>query len=198
MSEKIVVDQSVVDQSLAEQLSAHVSVFEQLSALLPAIEQVAGELVKVLQAGNKILLAGNGGSAADAQHIAAELTGRYLRTRKGLPAIALTTDTSALTAIGNDFGYDQVFVRQLEALGREGDALIVYSTSGNSGNIIEAIALAKAMGVKTIALTGDSGGKIKPLVDLCLCMPSAETPRIQEAHAFVGHALCDLIDREFT
>ena len=115
-----------------------------------------------------------------------------------MPAIALTTDTSALTAIGNDFGYDQVFVRQLEALGRAGDALIVYSTSGNSGNIIAAIAQAKSMGVQTIALTGDSGGKIKNLVDACLCMPSAETPRIQEAHAFVGHALCDLIDRQFT
>ncbi len=188
----------VVDQSLTEQLAAHSAVFEQLPAMFGALEQSAAQLVEVLRAGNKILLAGNGGSAADAQHIAAELTGRYLRTRKGLPAIALTTDTSALTAIGNDFGFDQVFSRQVEALAAKGDALIVYSTSGNSANIIEAVEVAKSVGCLTIALTGDSGGKLKALVDTCFCMPSGETPRIQEAHAFVGHALCDLIDRQFT
>jgi len=187
----------VVDQSLSEQLSAHIAVFEQLPALLGSIESTAAQLVETLRAGNKILLAGNGGSAADAQHIAAELTGRYLRTRKGLPAIALTTDTSALTAIGNDFGFDQVFVRQLEALAVSGDALIVYSTSGNSGNILAAVELAREIGCTTIALTGDSGGKLKEQVDVCFCVPSSETPRIQEAHAFIGHALCDLIDSQF-
>lgn len=192
------VQKTVVDQSLSEQLAAHIAVFEQLPALLPPLEQVAAKLVEVLRAGNKILLAGNGGSAADAQHIAAELTGRYLRSRKGLPAIALTTDTSALTAIGNDFGFDQIFVRQVEALAVAGDALIVYSTSGNSANIIEAVNLAKATGCLTIGLTGAGGGKLNDLVDSCFCMPSSETPRIQEAHAFVGHALCDLIDRQFT
>lgn len=188
----------VVDQSLSEQLAAHMAVFEQLSTLITPMEQAADKLVEVLRSGNKILLAGNGGSAADAQHIAAELTGRYLRSRKGLPAIALTTDTSALTAIGNDFGFEQIFARQVEALAVAGDALIVYSTSGNSANIIAAVNLAKASGCLTIALTGASGGKLKDLVDTCFCMPSSETPRIQEAHAFVGHALCDLIDRQFT
>ena len=142
-------------------------------------------------------MAGNGGSAADAQHIAAELTGRYLRSRSGLAAIALTTDTSALTAIGNDFGYEAVFSRQLEALATKNDALIVYSTSGNSANIIEAVSLAKSMDCYVVALTGNSGGKLKSLVDDCLCAPSSETPRIQEAHAFIGHALCDLIDQHF-
>lgn len=189
---------TVVDQSLSEQLAAHMAVFEQLTTLITPIEQAAEKLVEVLRSGNKILLAGNGGSAADAQHIAAELTGRYLRSRKGLPAIALTTDTSALTAIGNDFGFEQIFSRQVEALAVAGDALIVYSTSGNSANIIAAVNLAKANGCLTIALTGASGGKLKDLVDTCFCMPSHETPRIQEAHAFVGHALCDLIDRQFT
>ncbi len=189
---------TVVDQSLSEQLSAHIAVFEQLPALMGQLASTAEQLVETLRGGNKILLAGNGGSAADAQHIAAELTGRYLRTRKGLPAIALTTDTSALTAIGNDFGFDQVFVRQLEALAVAGDAFIVYSTSGNSSNIIAAVELAREIGCSTIALTGEGGGRLKDQVDVCFCMPSNETPRIQEAHAFIGHALCDLIDRQFS
>ena len=189
---------TVVDQSLSEQLSAHIAVFEQLPALMGQLASTAEQLVETLRGGNKILLAGNGGSAADAQHIAAELTGRYLRARKGLPAIALTTDTSALTAIGNDFGFDQVFVRQLEALAVAGDAFIVYSTSGNSSNIIAAVELAREIGCSTIALTGEGGGRLKDQVDVCFCMPSNETPRIQEAHAFIGHALCDLIDRQFS
>lgn len=187
-----------MNKSITQQINDHLEVFNQLQSSATDIETVAARLGDVLAAGGQILLAGNGGSAADAQHIAAEFTGRYIRARKGLPAIALTTDTSALTAISNDFGYDQVFARQLEALGNPGDALIVYSTSGNSENIITAINFAKANNIYTVALTGESGGKIKAMVDHCFCVPSAETPRIQEAHAFIGHALCDLIDQRFS
>ena len=137
MSQKTVVNEKkVVNQSLHAQLEAHIAVFNASAPLLEQVVEAAEQLVATLNGGNKILLAGNGGSAADAQHIAAELTGRYLRTRKGLPAIALTTDTSAITAIGNDFGFDQIFARQVEALAVSGDALIVYSTSGNSANIL--------------------------------------------------------------
>ena len=199
MSQKTVVNENkVVNQSLHAQLEAHIAVFNASAPLLEQVVEAAEQLVATLNGGNKILLAGNGGSAADAQHIAAELTGRYLRTRKGLPAIALTTDTSAITAIGNDFGFDQIFARQVEALAVSGDALIVYSTSGNSANILEAVKLAKIAGCKTIALTGQKGGQLKDEADICFCVPSGETPRIQEVHAFLGHAICDLIDQQFT
>lgn len=183
---------------IAAQLREHQQVFDGLHEMLPQIETVTARCIEVLQAKGKILLAGNGGSAADAQHIAAELTGRYMRSRQGLPAIALTTDTSALTAIGNDFGFDQVFARQVEALAAPKDVLLVYSTSGNSANILAAVERAKQLSCYTVALTGASGGALKDLVDECLCVPSSMTPRIQEAHAFIGHALCDGIDAAFT
>ena len=147
-----------------------------------------------LRAEGKILFAGNGGSAADAQHWAGELVSRFYYDRPGLPAIALTTDTSILTAIGNDYGYDYTFARQVEALGHRGDVLVVISTSGNSPNILRAAQAAKDRGVSVIGFTGRSGGKLAPLSDLCFRIPSDETPRIQEGHEFIGHLLCALIE----
>ena len=150
--------------------------------------------VESLRAGGKILFAGNGGSAADAQHWAGELVSRFYYDRPGLAAIALTTDSSILTAIGNDYGYDYVFARQVEALGQAGDVLVAISTSGNSPNVLRAADVARARGMQVIAFTGRSGGKLLSMSDLCFRMPSDETPRIQEGHEFVGHLLCALIE----
>lgn len=154
--------------------------------------------VLTLKAGNKILICGNGGSAADAQHFAAELTGRYKTERRGLPGIALTTDTSALTAIGNDYGYDRVFDRQVEALAQKGDLLIGISTSGNSKNVINALKVAKEMGCKTLGLTGRDGGIMNELCDINLVVPSDDTPRIQEMHLLFEHTICQIIDNELS
>ena len=153
-------------------------------------------LVDALRQGNKLLLFGNGGSAADAQHIAAELVGRFAFDRPALPALALSVNTSCVTAIGNDYGFDQVFSRQIEALARPGDVAIGISTSGNSPNVIRAVTTAKKMGLHTIALTGRSGGDLKNAVDNCICAPSNETPRIQECHILVGHILSELVEWE--
>jgi D-sedoheptulose 7-phosphate isomerase len=161
-----------------------------------AIETVARLCVDALRAGNKLLIAGNGGSAADAQHLAAEFVSRFYFDRPGLAAIALTTDTSALTAIGNDYGFERLFSRQVEALGRSGDVFIGISTSGNSPNVINALAECRARGVVTIGLTGQAGGKMAALCDHCLRMPSGETPKIQEGHIVVGHIICGLVERE--
>lgn len=154
-------------------------------------------LVGALRQGNKVMLCGNGGSAADAQHIAAELVCRFETERRSLPAIALTTDTSALTAIGNDYGYLRVFSRQVEALARPGDVLIAISTSGNSANVVEAVKGARELGVTTLALLGGSGGTLKDLADHALVMPSTTTARIQECHILVGHIWCAQIDAAF-
>ncbi|MDX2469515.1 MAG: D-sedoheptulose 7-phosphate isomerase, partial [SAR324 cluster bacterium] len=142
----------------------------------------------------KILFAGNGGSAADAQHLAAELVARFYFNRPALAAIALTTDTSILTAVGNDFGFEDIFSRQVEALGNQGDVFIGISTSGNSPNILKAFSVANEKGLFTVALTGQSGGKMKDVVDLCIQVPSDETPRIQEAHILIGHSLCEYLE----
>ncbi len=150
--------------------------------------------METMKSGNKILIFGNGGSAADAQHIAAELVGRYKTERRGLPAIALTTDTSALTAIGNDYGYDRVFDRQVEALANEGDLLIGLSTSGNSANVNNALKVGKELGCKTIGLSGKDGGAMSALCDLNIIVPSDDTPRIQEMHIMIGHIICQGID----
>ncbi len=179
------------------QLDQHIAVMELLHELEPIVAEVGALWVSALQRGGKIVLMGNGGSAADSQHIAAELVGRYLSERKGLAAIALTTDTSILTAVGNDYGYDAVFARQIEALAQPDDVVIGYSTSGNSGNVCLAMEKARAIGCQTVALTGDSGGKLVDLVDHCLRVPSNETPRIQEAHAFIGHMLCAYVDQVY-
>ena len=149
-----------------------------------------------MQRGGKILIMGNGGSAADSQHIAAEIVGRYKKDRRGLPAIALTTDTSILTSVANDYGYEHIFTRQIQALCRPEDAVIGITTSGNSQNVVNAIIEANAIGASTIGLTGGTGGK---LVDLCkfnLVVPSSDTPRIQEMHIFIGHSLCDMLEAD--
>ena len=164
---------------------------------LAAIEKMAMICKAAIRNGYKILLCGNGGSAADSQHIAAEFVGRFVKERCGLSAIALTTDTSILTAIGNDYGYDEVFRRQVEALGREGDVLIGISTSGNSGNIVKAFEQAKKQGVKTLALTGQKDSKMSVLADVTLKVPAPVTARVQECHIMVGHMICEYIDEEY-
>jgi len=153
--------------------------------------------VETLKSGHKVILFGNGGSAADAQHIAAELTGRYKTERRGLPGIALTTDTSALTAIGNDYGYDRVFDRQVESLANRGDLLIGISTSGNSKNVINAFKVGREMGCKTLGFSGRDGGAMNEYSDINLIVPSDNTPRIQEMHILFGHTICQLIDDAF-
>jgi len=168
-----------------------------LDNMEPSILEASNIVVEALKNGNKILLCGNGGSAADAQHIAAELTGRYKTERKGLAGIALTTDTSALTAIGNDYGYDRVFDRQVEALANSGDVLIGISTSGNSKNIINALKVAKELGCETIGFSGRDGGEMNSLCDVNLVVPSDNTPRIQEMHILFGHTICQIIDDSF-
>lgn len=158
------------------------------------IEKIGVRLAKVLKAGRSVYIFGNGGSAADAQHIAAELEARFLRERRALPCHALTTNTSTLTAVGNDYGYEKTFSRQIEAYCRKGDAAIGISTSGNSANVLEAVKAARKLGATTIGLTNEKGGKLKGLVDLCLCVPSTDTQRVQECHMAVGHILCDIIE----
>ena len=160
------------------------------------VEAVARRCIAALRAGNKILLAGNGGSAADAQHLAAELVGRLAFERPGLPALALTADTAALTAIGNDYGFERLFARQIEAIGRSGDVFVGISTSGRSPNVLAALRLCRERGIVTVGLTGKSGGDMAALCDHCLCMPSAETPKIQEGHIVLGHILFALVERE--
>ena len=165
-------------------------------ALLDIITEVAQACVDVYKNGKKTILAGNGGSAADAQHIAAELVGRYGFDRPSIPSLALTTDTSNLTAIGNDYGYDQVFSRQLEGMGVEGDLFIGISTSGNSQNVINAFKSAKKKGITTVALAGRDGGEMAKMADFAIIVPSNATPRIQESHILIGHIICDIIEKE--
>jgi D-sedoheptulose 7-phosphate isomerase len=160
------------------------------------LDTVAAELIAAYRAGKKTLIAGNGGSAADAQHIAAEFVSRFYFDRPALASIALTTDTSALTAIGNDYGYELLFSRQIEANGQAGDFYIAISTSGNSKNVIKSLESAKKLGIKTIGLTGKSGGKMKDMVDYWIAVPSDETPRIQECHILIGHILCAAVEKE--
>jgi len=183
---------------IEKELQSHQAVLEQTIAGLQHFIYTAGVIVtEALQRGNKVLLCGNGGSAADAQHIAAELTGRFKKERHPLPGIALTTDTSALTAIGNDYGFDQIFSRQVAALAKEGDVVIGISTSGNSLNVIYALETAKEMGCKAIGLSGKGGGKMEDVCDINIIVPSDDTARIQEMHILIGHILCQLVDNEF-
>ena len=163
---------------------------------LEHIGKVVEVTLKALKRGNQILLCGNGGSAADAQHLAAEFVNRFLFDRPALAAIALTTDTSILTAIGNDSDFSQVFARQLEALGRAGDVLYAISTSGNSANVIRAVEAAHKRGIETVAFTGGDGGGLAPICDLVLIIPSRSTPRIQEAHMTLGHIICQIVEEE--
>lgn len=169
-----------------------------VSECLTALTAAGDALVSAYRSGHKVLFFGNGGSAADAQHLAAEFVGRYLRQRDPLPALALNANSSVVTAIGNDFGYEEVFARQIEALAIPGDVAVGISTSGNSPNVIQAIVRARRLGLFTIALTGASGGRLRDLVDVLIAVPSEETPRIQECHILVGHALCDAVEQALT
>jgi D-sedoheptulose 7-phosphate isomerase len=181
---------------LQVELAAHQALFSRLDAMLPQISAVGQCMRDCLKNGGKILIMGNGGSAADSQHIAAEIVGRYKRDRPGLPAIALTTDTSILTSVGNDFGFDFIFSRQVEALCNPKDIVIGISTSGNSANVVKAIETAKQIGATTIALGGGTGGKLAAMCDFSLIVPSSDTPRIQEAHIFIGHSLCGWLEAD--
>jgi D-sedoheptulose 7-phosphate isomerase len=181
---------------IEHQLESHIDTINLVKeTLIGSIAECAKILIDALSSGHKLLIMGNGGSAADAQHFAAEMVGRFLLERKGLPAIALTTDTSILTAIGNDYGFDEVFKRQVEALATPGDVVIGISTSGNSSNIKRALEAGRKLGVTTIGLLGRDGGEIGPTVDLCLTVPVTETPRIQESHLVIIHILCDMVEK---
>ncbi|MEO0447928.1 MAG: D-sedoheptulose 7-phosphate isomerase [Verrucomicrobiota bacterium] len=179
---------------LIERLAEHQNVFSHLEGQTDTFAKMAQRLVDCLQAGHKLCLFGNGGSAADAQHIAAELVGRFQRERRALPAIAFTTDTSNLTAIANDYGYDHVFARQVEALCQEGDLVLGISTSGNSPNVIHGIEQAKQQGLHTFGFAGKTGGKLADIADTCLTVPSPKAARTQEAHIFLGHCLCEAVE----
>lgn len=186
------------EQRVSRSIQASIAAKERLlgsSEVVLTVARVSEILVQALEKGNKALLFGNGGSAADAQHIAAEFVGRFAFDRPALPALALSVNTSCVTAIGNDYGFDLVFSRQLEALARQGDVAIGISTSGNSPNVLRAMAVARKMGVHTVALTGCTGGKLKDAVDHCICVPSDQTPRIQECHILIGHIISELVEQ---
>lgn len=179
---------------IGEEIDGIIRNFEKLRELAPTIAQAADVWIAALRAGNKIIFCGNGGSAADAQHLAGELVGRYKFNRPPLPAISLSTDTSILTAVGNDYGFEQVFARQVKALGKKGDVLVAISTSGNSPNVLLATRVARELGITTIALTGENGGKLKDEADICLNAPSSKTNNIQETHIACGHIICGLAE----
>ena len=187
--------QSIIKFEFEEHLKTSQATFESIGH---SVEVAAKLCLDCLKNGNKILLFGNGGSAADAQHIAAELVGRYKTERKGLAAIALTTDTSALTAIGNDYGYDLVFGRQVEALANTGDVAIGISTGGRSANVASGLKLAKDLDCKTIGFSGRGGGEMNELCDINIVVPAQDTARIQEMHVVIGHTICHLIDLAFS
>ena len=182
---------------IENEFTEHLKVAQSMSCLTDKVENATEFCIDSLKNGGKILIFGNGGSAADAQHIAAELVGRYKAERKGLPAIALTTDTSALTSIGNDYGYKHVFDRQVEALANKGDVVIGISTGGSSGNVINGLQTAKDLGCKLIGFSGRDGGEMNDLCDVNLVVPAEDTPRIQEMHIVIGHTICHLIDQAF-
>jgi len=187
--------EDIVKSLFDKNIELHKIAREELAA---KIAQATDLIIDAYSHGRKILLCGNGGSAADAQHIAAELVGRFKKERRGLPAIALTTDTSIMTAVANDYWYDLLFARQVEALGDKDDVLIGISTSGNSANIIRAVEAAKFKGLKTVGFLGSGGGKLKDLVDVALVVPSEESDRIQEVHILAGHIICHLIDSKIS
>lgn len=179
---------------LASDLEDHLDVFRRLPSLSATIERSSELIARALAAGHKLLLCGNGGSAADSQHLAAEFTGRFVNDRRPLAALSLTTDTSALTCIANDYNFEVVFSRQVAALGRAGDCLIAISTSGNSANVVRAVETARSAGIHTIGLLGRDGGRLAKLCELAIVVSSASTARIQEAHIFIGHVLCAMVE----
>ena len=185
----------IVCRQIADSIAVKQRVLEDAS-LCGAIAEAAGIIADAYRNGHRAILAGNGGSAADAQHIAGELVSKFYFDRPAIDAVALTTNTSILTAIGNDLGFDVLFSRQVEALGQKGDVFVGISTSGNSANIIKALEVCRERGIFAIGMTGQGGGKMKPLCDLCIEIPSSETPRIQEAHMMAGHIICCLVEEK--
>lgn len=186
-------------EEIKSQISASIAVKETLLAddkMLSQIHQLALTCLAALRAGGKIIFAGNGGSFADAQHLSAEFTSRFLFDRAPLASVALATNNSAISAIGNDYGYEQIFARELQAIAKPEDIFIAISTSGNSANILAAVSIAKELGVTAIGLTGESGGLLKQMCD-CICVPSTETARIQECHILIGHIVCELVEKEY-
>ena len=180
--------------NINEKIDEHLETIQAIRPLVPLLEELGRRMSDCLSNGGKILWMGNGGSAADSQHLAAELVGRFSRERAGLASIALTTDTSILTAVANDYGYEKIFSRQIDALCTSGDVVVGISTSGNSVNVLEAIHLAKARGALTIGFSGRDGGSLKDAADFCLIAPSNDTARIQEGHILMGHLLCDWVE----
>ncbi len=183
-----------MEKIISERLAEHLSVFE-------AVRQSPGQKLRIAQvvraalaAGKKVFFCGNGGSAADSQHLAAEFVGRFQKEREGLPAVALTVDTSILTAVANDYGYERIFARQVEALGRTGDVLVAISTSGNSANVLRAVEVAKARGMYCVGMTAAGGGRLATLCDECIAVPAQNTARAQEMHILLGHILCELVE----
>lgn len=190
------VDQKMIDfeRCIIEHEQAVMALRETQLSIIQKMADVCRDAVRQ---GHKILICGNGGSAADSQHIAAEFVGRFVKERQGLPAIALTTDTSILTAIGNDYGYDEVFRRQVEALGQDGDVILGISTSGNSANVVEAFAQAKKQGLKILAFTGTKESRMSELAEFTLQVPASVTARVQECHIMVGHIICQYVDEDY-
>jgi D-sedoheptulose 7-phosphate isomerase len=178
----------------ASGLQEHLELFTRLEGLIPAVNEAAGLIAGALSSGHKVMLCGNGGSAADSQHLAAEFTGRFVKDRKPLAALALTTDSSALTCIANDYSFDDVFYRQVVGLGKAGDCLVAISTSGNSRNVIRATEAARSADIRVIGLLGRDGGALRSLCDVAIVVPSSTTARIQEAHSFIGHTLCGMVE----
>ena len=189
--------QGELNPIIAERFTDHLDVFGKTMEQMDVIQLMAERCKEALKSGNKVLFCGNGGSAADAQHLAAELIGRFQKERRSLASVALTTDTSILTAVANDYGYDEVFARQVEGLGRSGDVLIGISTSGNSANVVKAALKARDTGMHTIAFTGEGGGKLKDICDITFAVPSKVTARIQEMHIMVVHIICELVEEEY-
>jgi len=187
--------QSYINNQIKNSLEIKKKILEDV-ALTELIKKISEKTIEIYKTGNKTLIAGNGGSAADAQHIAGEFVSKFYFDRPGLSSIALTTDTSILTAIGNDYGYEKLFARQLEANGIKGDMFIGISTSGNSANIVEALKICKEKGIISVGLTGADGGKMAELCDYCVKVPSNETPRIQESHILIGHIICAVVEEE--
>jgi D-sedoheptulose 7-phosphate isomerase len=188
-----------MQESIRETIAAHHAMIQAVLSdenMIGDIERAVQVIAECLRADGAVLLFGNGGSAADAQHFAAELVGRFALERKGLRAIALTTDSSVMTSLTNDYGYEELFARQIEALGRKGDVAVAISTSGNSPNILRAIETSRNKGMTVIGLTGEGGGKMRDRCDLTLRVPSRDTPRIQEGHALIYHILCGLVEKE--
>lgn len=181
---------------VGQHLENHFKVVQDMRKIMPEVASAGLRVRTALEKGRKILICGNGGSAADSQHMAAEFVGRFVKERQSLPALALTVDTSLLTAVGNDYGFDCVFSRQVEGLGQEGDVLIAISTSGNSANVVKAVKTAKEKGIYVIALTGENGGLLAKESDLCLAVPSQVTARIQEMHIMIIHMICEVAEAD--